>query len=355
MTMPLHPYRNYPSRQFWAKAVSRNFDASTIGDFPDPLIRPNDKVVTAGSCFAANLIPYLEKAGFNYLKTEYTHSLFQRIPSENLSYGKFSAAYGNIYTVRQLLQLLLRTLGEFRPAEDRWVVDKKIVDPFRPAIRYAARSHREFDVLTAAHLRAVKSAFTTCDTFIFTLGLTEAWVSRLDGAVFPACPGTIAGDFDLQRHAFVNFTIDDVRSDLSTFIHRLRELNPDVRIILTVSPVPLVATAEARHVLAATVYSKSVLRVAAEMAAREFEDVHYFPAYEIVTGPQAPEAFFAEDRRAVSKQAVETVMKAFLSACGRDSSATTAALQTAAATKSSAEQLSDTLAELECEEAAQAN
>lgn len=348
-----HPYRGYPARQFWAKSVSANYDASAIGDLPVPLIRPLDKVVTAGSCFAANLIPYLEKAGFHYLKTEYIHPLFNRIPPENLSYGKFSAGYGNIYTVRQLYQLLLRTLGEFKPIEDRWVLGNRYVDPFRPALAYAARSDREFDALNASHLHAVKRAFTECDAFIFTLGLTEAWVSRLDGAVFPACPGTISGEYDSDRHAFVNFTINDVIDDLRKFIPRLRELNPNVRIILTVSPVPLVATAESKHVLSSTIYSKSVLRVAAEMASREFENVHYFPAYEIVTGPQAPEDFFEPDRRNVSKRAVETVMGAFFSACGLSSD-----LQTTTAKEptlgSLAEQLSARLSDLECEEAAQA-
>jgi hypothetical protein len=348
-----HPYRSFPARQFWAKAVSTSYDASTIGDYPVPLIRPKDKVVTAGSCFAANLIPFLEKAGFRYLKTDYTHPLFQRIPQENLSYGKFSAGYGNIYTVRQLYQLLLRTLGEFKPLEDRWAVGCRYLDPFRPALAYAARSDREFDALTASYLRAVKRAFTECDAFVFTLGLTEAWVSTLDGAVFPACPGTISGEYDPERHSFVNFTVDDVRGDLRKFILRLRELNPNVRIILTVSPVPLVATAEPKHVLSSTTYSKSVLRVAAEMAAREFEDVHYFPAYEIVTGPQAPEDVFEPDRRNVSKHAVEMVMGAFLSACAVPGSLqTTGAVAPSLA--SGAEQLSARLADLECEEAAQA-
>ena len=86
----------------------------------------------------------------------------------------------------------------------------------------------------------------------------------------------------------------------------------------TVSPVPLVATASGHHVLEATIYSKSVLRVAAEVAVQRNKDVHYFPAYEIVTGPQAPWSFFDEDRRNVSRQAVEAVMGCFMSHCAMD-------------------------------------
>ena len=43
----------------------------------------------------------------------------------------------------------------------------------------------------------------------------------------------------------------------------LRDYNENMRFILTVSPVPLVATAGSEHVLAATLYSKSVLRAVA--------------------------------------------------------------------------------------------
>jgi hypothetical protein len=82
-------------------------------------------------------------------------------------------------------------------------------------------------------------------------------------------------------------------------------------VILTVSPVPLVATATDQHVLVATTYSKSVLRVAADKAERNFKNVIYFPAYEIVTGPHASSRYFEADRRNVTTEAVDHVMRVF--------------------------------------------
>lgn len=177
---------------------------------------------------------------------------------------------------------------------------------------------KEFDFLTRQHLDAPLAAFKTADVLIFTLGLTEAWVSKLDGIVFAACPGTIAGRFDPGKHAFVNFTVGEIVADLDSFVGELRVSNPFVRLILTVSPVPLVATASGHHVLEATIYSKSVLRVATEVAVQHNKDVHCFPAYEVVTGPQAPWSFFDKDRRNVSQQAVDAVMGCFLSHCAMD-------------------------------------
>ena len=56
---------------------------------------------------------------------------------------------------------------------------------------------------------------------------------------------------------------------MTSFIDALREVNPGRKAVLTVSPIPLVWGARRdAHVLAATTYSKSVLRVAAEMLTR---------------------------------------------------------------------------------------
>ena len=345
----MNPYKSMPARQFWSRAVSQGYDPASIGTLPKPLIARDDQVVTAGSCFAANLVPYLEDNGLTYLRTETRHPVFAHLPADNFSYDKFSAAFGNIYTVRQLLQLLQRCTGAFKPIEDRWHVNGQVIDPFRPGLRYPARSDREFDLLTAQHLTATRAAFERCTVFIFTLGLTEAWVSQDDGAVFPACPGTITGTFDPARHAFKNFNVAEVLSDLEAALTAFRTLNPTARVILTVSPVPLVATASGQHVLAATVYSKSVLRVAAEHGAAWMPNVVYFPSYEIVASPASPERFFEADRRSVLKDAIDTVMAAFLDACATGEA--TSLPDTAPVTAAAA--LSALVASVECEEAAQ--
>ena len=146
--------------------------------------------------------------------------------------------------------------------------------------------------------------FEQADVFIFTLGLTEAWVSKIDGAVFPACPGTVAGSFDAAKHQFVNFSVDEIDRDLESFLSEFHALNPKGRVVLTVSPVPLVATATTNHVLCASSYSKSVAscRCGGQAAIRNSSSVRYFPSYEIITGPQAPAGFFEPDRRNVSPE-----------------------------------------------------
>ena len=309
-----HPYRNLNDHSFWKRAIS-TVPAAQV----DPVVRgkfkcgPKDKVATAGSCFAQHISRYLSNFGFNYLVTENVHPLFAPW-SSTFNYGTFTARFGNIYTARQLLQLLERAYGKYAPIERPWHdANRAFVDPFRPQIQPGGFvSEAELNADRVQHLAAVRDMFEKLDLFIFTLGLTEAWVSKEDGAVFPLCPGTAGGEFDSEKYSFVNFNANEVTADLQAAIAHIRSVNPLARIILTVSPVPLVATSMDRSVLVSTTYSKSVLRVAAEEIERAHPFVAYFPSYEIITGNYNRGVYFGDDLRSVTEEGIAHVMRLFL-------------------------------------------
>ena len=310
-----HPYRGLPDSAYWRRSV--------VGKGPviDPLaggfltLARDDKVATAGSCFAQNIARHLKKSGFDFLVTESAHPIIPVAAAERHGYGQYSARYGNIYTARQLLQLFDRAYGAFTPAEDIWVAPDgvRVVDPFRPTIEPEGfASEAELRADRAHHLARVREMFEALDIFVFTLGLTEGWESTVDGAVFPLCPGVSGGAFDASAHAFHNFRVSEVVADLAAFIARLRGVNPAARLILTVSPVPLAATMSGDHVLAATTYSKSVLRAAAQEVVETHDGVFYFPSYEMIMGAPAGARYFAEDMRNVTEEGVAHVMAVFL-------------------------------------------
>lgn len=310
-----HPYRSLPNRAFWSRSVGSipGADVDPVGAF-GLKIQPEDLVATAGSCFAQHIARHLDQSGFRYYVTEPGHAVLNPKVAQERQYGLYSARYGNIYTTRQLLQLVLRAYGEFTPQEDCWEApDGRSVDPFRPSVEPGGfASEAEMRADRVQHLAAVRRMLETLDVFVFTLGLTECWRSKADGAVFPICPGVSGGEFDPDLHEFHNLTLPEVVADLQEVIRRLRAVNPGARVLLTVSPVPLAATArEEAHVLAATAYSKAVLRVAAETLTAT-PDVFYFPSYEIVTGAHARGAYFAEDLRNVTEAGVSHVMRLVL-------------------------------------------
>lgn len=307
-----HPYSGAPAYRRWRSGVAAMApgELDPVVEFPF-LISQTDRIAAAGSCFAQHVARHLRGRGFDFLDEEPAHPLLPADTAARYGYNLFSARYGNVYTSRQLLQLLRRAYGRFVPGEDAWWQEGRVYDPFRPGIQpggFATRQEYELD--RAQHFAAVRRVFERADVLVFTLGLTECWASRQDGAVYPLCPGTLAGSFDPQRHQFLNLEVEEIQADMQAFIEELRAINPRVRLILTVSPVPLSATALDRHVLVSTSLSKAVLRVAAERLS-QLPGVAYFPAYEIITAPSAGPGYFAEDLRSIREQGVEHVMRVF--------------------------------------------
>jgi hypothetical protein len=93
----------------------------------------------------------------------------------------------------------------------------------------------------------------------------------------------------------------------------IRSINPEMKFILTVSPVPWMATAYDMNVIVATTYSKSVLRAAAGYLAEKYEFVDYFPSYEIISSHVMRAQFYEADMRTVSMHGVRHVMSHFFS------------------------------------------
>jgi GSCFA family/Polysaccharide biosynthesis enzyme WcbI len=310
----ISPYAGLPDFQFWRRGVERLAvaDVNPVTNARFKLGRES-KVATAGSCFAQHIARTLTAQGFNYFVTEMGEGL-PRQDAERRNFGVFSARFGNLYTARQLVQLFERAYDRFHPLDSVWSRDDgKFVDPFRPQIEPDGfESPQALETSRTTHFAAVRNMFENLDVFVFTLGLTEAWRNRVDGAVFPLAPGVVAGEMDHEQYEFVNFGVKEVVNDLQQFINQLSSINPGAQIIFTVSPVPLIATYENQHVLVSTTYSKSVLRAAAGEISKTNTRCDYFPSYEIITGNYNRGQYFENDLRSIKQEGVDHVMRLFL-------------------------------------------
>ena len=103
----------------------------------------------------------------------------------------YSARYGNIYTARQLRQLFERAYALRVDRDQSWVrPDGRFVFPTRPKeFPEGLASVEDLQTQRDRHHAAVREAFETCSVFIFTLGLTEAWICDQDGMAAPVSPG----------------------------------------------------------------------------------------------------------------------------------------------------------------------
>jgi GSCFA family len=314
MTMPGTdggcPYNGLPERSFFRNSILRQGELGMERD-SNFAMTPSTRVMSAGSCFAARIANFIRMSGVTYLGAD------DRIANDGESIQEeapslFSLRYGNIYTTKHLLQLLQRAIGRLS-VEPPITCDRN--GRFRNLLRPSVLSYASPEILRAddlAHLSNVKALLGEADVFIFTLGLTEYWMDSETGLALPSTPGCGHGEFDPKRHRFHNASLSEVVDELQHCLALLQQINPNLRVLLTLSPVPLVATYTPVSAVEATFYSKSLLRQAiASTIASPPRNAAYFPSYEIITNPHVIAENFEEDMRSVSEAGVARVMAHF--------------------------------------------
>lgn len=138
-------------------------------------------------------------------------------------------------------------------------------------------------------------------TAVFTLGTNHVYILNETGEIVDNCrkrPQRLFTEREL--------TVDECAEYLCRAIGRLRSVNPDMRVVLTVSPIRY-----AKYGFHGSQLSKAVLLLAADKVVREQDMVEYFPAYEIVNDELRDYRFYREDMLHPSDQAVEYIWQRF--------------------------------------------
>ena len=102
----------------------------------------------------------------------------------------------------------------------------------------------------------------------------------------------VANCHKVPQHFFEKrlLTVEEITQGFDNLYNQLQEIAPDLKIILTVSPV--------RHIkdtIPANQVSKSILRVACHQITEQFNEVMYFPAYELLLDDLRDYRFFGTD------------------------------------------------------------
>ena len=309
-----HPYTDLPAQAFWRTGVVRTDRDTWPGLYvPKVTLTQDTRIATFGSCFAQHLGPALRAAGCTVLDVEPAPRAMTDDVARRFGYGQFSARTGNIYTAAQLLTHVELAAGTRDPESiEIWPDGPLYRDSLRPVIEPTGFANpTDLQLSRASMVRGFRRSIAGAEVFVFTLGLTEGWENIQTGQCYPLCPGTVAGQFDAGQHRFYNYQYPDIRAALQAAFDLMWGINPTLRILLTVSPVPLTATASGQHVLSATTYSKSTLRAVAGDLAGSDPRIDYFPSYEIIMGAPTRAAFFEPNLRSVAAQGVEFVMGHF--------------------------------------------
>ena len=221
-----------------------------------PLIARDTRVLAVGSCFARNFTLWLAEHGFNRSFPESPYNALLR----------FNADFESPAVIAQQM---------------RWAFDE--VDA--SALLWIDKGRNQV-AATEEGKRQVRETLERTDVLILTLGLSEIWYDKVTGE--PLWRALTEEAYDPERHVFRVETLAQTLEWLEAIERIRREKLPALKIIFTVSPIPLKTTFRPISAVTANAVSKAILRSALDEFLRRHEDrlnreLFYFPAYEFVT------------------------------------------------------------------------
>lgn len=247
-----------------------------IADFK---ITHKDDLCLLGSCFANHLSGYLKKSGFrvasNPLGVVFNPLSLASAMSDNaLKNVRFAYNDGKWHA--------LDAHGSFKHEDKTTLLNKVLA--------------RKLDLQD--HLKFAK-------VLVITWGTAQVWEWNEDRRVVANCHKIPQDRF---KSRFLE--VDEIVELWQEILERIFHINTDLRVVLTVSPVRYT-----RGGMASNSLSKGILHQASRKLTQIFEDVYYFPSYEIVTDELRDYRFFKKDMIHPNDMAVQHVFDKFQSWC----------------------------------------
>lgn len=300
----------------WSSAKERFEDRFEITTKPSFKFEKGSTIFTIGSCFARNIEERLDKAGFDVPMLEFSNpkSEYAGHPRGMINKYTPTSIYAEISWAETLMwsnsevtphtcQTMMLPLEEMVGADDPMVIDLNLggFEPV-PLSRFLERRQQIYDLF----VQVFRS-----DIVVITLGLIEAWVNTTNGEYVQQAPiGKHFKDTE-DKFAFVQLSTAKCLATVKDIVELIRRHNSRARILLTVSPVPLGRTFTQQDVVLANMQSKSVLRAVAGEVCSAYEQVDYFPSYELVMLDPGGDVW-DDDRRHVKGSIVDRVVDKLL-------------------------------------------
>ncbi|MFC1816628.1 GSCFA domain-containing protein [Thermodesulfobacteriota bacterium] len=305
----VHPVHRFESWQVWPGSYH---NPPADGQYPSPKnyglkITRTTPIASIGSCFAREIRRVLLDKGYAYI-TEETHH-----PASVHA----SAAWERLYNSFSIRQIFEYTFEDWHPDLRWWRSPEsgQIQDPYRRIFLYETLAEAEADF--ARHRIHSRRALEQAEVLIVTLGLTEIWEDKIDGAVIclPSGPYVNEGG-DMRRYRFRVSRYAENLKNLERIQAIMAKHNPKCRLLITVSPVHLWATfRKDLDVISASCNSKSTLRAVTDEFSVRHENVFYFPAFEMATiyRPLTGQSLFAKGKENfhVNPETVNFIMEQF--------------------------------------------
>lgn len=155
----------------------------------------------------------------------------------------------------------------------------------------------EINASTKEHSKILRS----CNYLFITFGTSYVYRYKKTQKIVSNC-------HKLPTKEFEHFALstEEIVKEYKELILNLKLINPELKIIFTVSPVRHWKDGAHENQI-----SKSILHLSINELQKQFDHVHYFPSYEIMMDDLRDYRFYADDMIHISRQAVDYIYEFF--------------------------------------------
>ncbi|WP_028668045.1 GSCFA domain-containing protein [Runella zeae] len=193
--------------------------------------------------------------------------------------------YGTIFNPISISKLLKQALQKQVPQEGLYVLQQESWFHYDFHSSIWATSKTQLQNFTQQRLHEVYQWLHQTDVLIITLGTAYVYRHLETGQIVANCHKTPGKFFKKEL-----LGVDTCTNELTELLEQIRVVRPNIRVILTVSPVR-----HTRDTLPLNAVSKSVLRLTCHCLSEALNYVDYFPAYELLLDDLRDYRFYKSD------------------------------------------------------------
>ena len=242
-------------------------------------ISTDSKIMTVGSCFS------------EVIGGQLTDNKIQCL----------SNPYGTVFNPSSIFKLISHSLQNQPVFKHLFLENNGIWQHYDFHSKFYGNSKEELErELNTTH-KNVNQFLRKANFLVITLGSSIVHQLRENRQVVSNCHKTPATSFKKEM-----LSVQEILLRFRLMYDTLKMQNNKIKILLTVSPVR-----HTRETLQLNSVSKCILRTACYHLEQDFEDVHYFPSYEIMMDDLRDYRFYATDMIHPNEQAEQYIFEKF--------------------------------------------
>jgi hypothetical protein len=258
--------------------------------------------------FRTELIPAVSASPIGLKERIFTiGSCFADAIGSQLTENKFKVwnnRFGTVYNPISIHQLILVALENEAPSSDSYLRNEGVYFNYHYHSSYSALTKQELDNKIKTAIEDANEFLKNTNRVFITYGTAFVYRLKSSKQIVANCHKVPSTNFTKSL-----LTEAEIVESFRNLYAKLKSINSNCKIILTVSPVR-----HSKDTFELNSVSKAILRLSCHSIGIQFPEVEYFPAYEIVLDDLRDYRFYKTDRLHPTEEAIEYIWEKFVMA-----------------------------------------